>query len=131
MPGPVGVTLRPDGFLWRKRLGEHRIPAPMAFAIGTLAAGDVWHTASTRPLVEGRDVPGAGFFSNSAAKIRCSRIEGPLGTPRRDEVMTRPSARRRIAVANYKTFNNQSIVIITHLAMQARSFALVGHLSAV
>ncbi len=87
VPGLVGVTLGPDGFLWREGASEHRIPAPKVRAIDTLAAGDVWHGAFTLALAEGRDVAGAGRFANAAAAIKCSRPGGRLGAPTRHEVM--------------------------------------------
>ncbi len=93
VPAPVGVTLGPDGFLWRERAGGNRIPAPMALAISMLAIGDVWH-ASLHARLGGRaGRPSAGVFSDSRAEIGCSRIAGPLGAPRRDDGMTQPPAK--------------------------------------
>ena len=85
--GVVGVTLGPEGFLWREGPRERRIPAPTVFAIDTLAAGDVWHGAFTLGLAEGLDIAGAGRFANAAAAIKCSRPGGRLGAPSRGDVM--------------------------------------------
>ena len=93
VPGVVGVTLGPDGFLWREGARERRIPAPKVVAIDTLAAGDVWHGAFALALAEGRDVANSGRFANAAAAIKCSRAGGRLGTPRRHEVMALLSAK--------------------------------------
>jgi sulfofructose kinase len=92
VPGLVGVTLGPDGFLWREGATERRVPAPKVVAIDPVAAGDVWHGAFTLALSEGLDVAGAGRFANAAAAIKCSRASGRLGTPLRDEVTTLRSA---------------------------------------
>lgn len=54
VPGSVGVTLSPDGFLRRERAGGTWIPVPMALAISALATGDVWNATSTHTLAEGR-----------------------------------------------------------------------------
>jgi sulfofructose kinase len=73
VPGIVGVTLGPEGFLWRDRGREHRVPAPRIVAIDTLAAGDVWHGAFTLALGEQREVADAARFANVAAAIKCTR----------------------------------------------------------
>jgi sulfofructose kinase len=85
-PGMVGVTLGPEGFLWRSAGQEHRMPAPRITAVDTLAAGDVWHGAFTLALAEHRDIADAARFANAAAAIKCTRPGGRLGAPRRAEV---------------------------------------------
>lgn len=82
----VGVTLGPNGFLWRDRHSEHRLPAPRVAAIDTLAAGDVWHGAFTLALGEDMDIGAAARFANAAAAIKCTRPGGRLGAPTRAEV---------------------------------------------
>ena len=84
--GIVGVTLGPDGFLWREGGKEHRMPAPAITAVDTLAAGDVWHGAYTLALAEGSDVRAASRFANAAAALKCSRSGGRRGAPNRREV---------------------------------------------
>jgi len=83
----VGVTLGPEGFLWREAGREHRIRAPRVTAIDTLAAGDVWHGAFTLALGEGMPTDGAVRFANSAAALKCTRAGGRLGAPLRAEVV--------------------------------------------
>jgi sulfofructose kinase len=85
--GIVGVTLGPDGFLWRQGHAEYRIRAPRITAVDTLAAGDVWHGAFTLALAEGLDVAAAARFANVAAAIKCTRSGGRRGTPSRAEVL--------------------------------------------
>jgi sulfofructose kinase len=87
LPGFVGVTLGPDGLLWREGALERRLPAPKVVAVDTLAAGDVWHGAFTLGLAERLDIPAAARFANAAAAIKCSRTGGRLGAPSRAEVV--------------------------------------------
>lgn len=82
----VGVTLGPDGFLWRDGDRERRQPAPVITAVDTLAAGDVWHGAFALALGEGRDIAAAARFANAAAALKCTRFGGRQGAPSRAEV---------------------------------------------
>ncbi len=59
LPGIVGVTVGPDGFLWREGSRERRAPAYAVRPIDTLAAGDVWHGAFTLAL-DRRERDGGG-----------------------------------------------------------------------
>jgi sulfofructose kinase len=85
--GMVGVTLGPEGFLWREGAQERRVPALQVDAIDTLAAGDVWHGAFTLALAERREVAEAARFANVAAALKCTRAGGRLGAPTRAEVL--------------------------------------------
>jgi sulfofructose kinase len=85
-PGVVGVTLGPDGFLWRRDGTEHRVPGYPIRAVDTLAAGDVWHGAFTLMLGQGTDIENAARFANAAAAIKCTRAGGRNGAPTRGEV---------------------------------------------
>jgi sulfofructose kinase len=87
VPGHVGVTLGPDGFLWWDGAQERRLAAPAIRAVDTLAAGDTWHGAFTLALGEGLGIEAAARFANTAAAIKCTRFGGRLGTPTRSEVM--------------------------------------------
>jgi sulfofructose kinase len=87
VPGIVGVTLGPAGFLWRAGAREHRVPAPKIVAVDTLAAGDVWHGAFTLGLAEGLEIAAAARFANAAAAIKCTRFGGRTGAPSRAEVL--------------------------------------------
>lgn len=86
VPGVVGVTVGPAGFLWRDGEHERHVPAPTVEAVDTLAAGDVWHGAFTLALSEGRGIDAAARFANAAAAIKCTRYGGRLGAPTRAEV---------------------------------------------
>jgi len=94
IPGVIGVTLGPGGFLWRDGNQERRIPAPRITAVDTLAAGDVWHGAFALGLGEGLDVAEAGRFANAAAAIKCTRAGGRRGAPSRAEVSVLFSAQK-------------------------------------
>jgi sulfofructose kinase len=87
--GIVGVTLGPEGFLWRDQGRERRLPALTIVAVDTLAAGDVWHGAFALALGEQCDVAEAARFANTAAAIKCTRAWGRLGAPTRAEVSAR------------------------------------------
>jgi len=84
--GVVGVTLGPDGFLWRQDGVERRLPGFRIQAVDTLAAGDVWHGAFTLELGRGVAIEAAARFANAAAAIKCTREGGRSGAPTRAEV---------------------------------------------
>ena len=82
----VGVTLGPEGFLWRHDGVERRAPAFPIEAVDTLAAGDVWHGAFTLALGRGQAIAAAARFANAAAAIKCTRVGGRTGAPNAAEV---------------------------------------------
>jgi sulfofructose kinase len=84
--GIVGVTLGPEGLLWREHGDERRSRAPTIDALDTLGAGDVFHAAFALAVAEGSDVAAAARFANAAAALKCRRIGGRLGAPFREEV---------------------------------------------
>jgi sulfofructose kinase len=88
-PALVGVTLGPEGFLWREEGREHRVPALAIRAVDTLAAGDVWHAAFGVALAERQPVAAAARFANVAAAIKCERPGGRSGAPTRADVERR------------------------------------------
>jgi hypothetical protein len=81
VPAPVGITLGPDGILWRQRAGGNRTAAPMALAISMFATGDIWHAASTRASAKGRDVPAQTSFPIPGRRSDVPELPGRL--PRR------------------------------------------------
>jgi sulfofructose kinase len=85
-PGLIGVTLGPEGFLWRQRAAEGHVPAFRVQAVDTLAAGDVWHGAFTMALGDGLDFVAAARLANAAAAVKCTRFGGRDGAPTRREV---------------------------------------------
>jgi sulfofructose kinase len=85
-PALVGVTLGPEGFLWREGGREHRAPALAIQAVDTLAAGDVWHAAFGVALAERQPIEAAARFANVAAAIKCERPGGRTGSPTRAEL---------------------------------------------
>ena len=82
----LGVTLGPDGFLWREGAVECRLPGFRVRAVDTLAAGDVWHGAFTLALGEGAGIEAAARFAHAAAAIKCTRQGGRGGAPTLAEV---------------------------------------------
>jgi sulfofructose kinase len=86
LPGVVGVTLGPRGYLWLDGQDERRLAAPAVRAVDTLAAGDTWHGAFTLALGEGASIEAAARFANVAAALKCTRPGGRLGAPTRAEV---------------------------------------------
>ena len=85
-PGIVGVTLGPDGFLWRDGGVERRSPAsavrpsirsPPATS-GTAPSRSRWPRVAT--------IAAAARFANAAAAIKCTRPGGRSGAPTRAEV---------------------------------------------
>jgi sulfofructose kinase len=82
----VGVTLGPDGFLWRHDGVERRVAGFAVRAVDTLAAGDVWHGAFALALGEGAEIEAAARFANGAAAIKCARFGGSYSAPTRAEV---------------------------------------------
>ena len=85
-PASSGVTVGPDGFLWREDGVERRVPAYAIRPVDTLAAGDVWHGAFTLALAEGSTIEAAARFANAAAAIKCTRLGGRSGAPKRADV---------------------------------------------
>jgi sulfofructose kinase len=82
----VGVTLGPDGFLWRRDGVERRVGGFAIRAVDTLAAGDVWHGAFALSLGEGAEIETAARFANGAAALKCTRFGGSHSAPTRAEV---------------------------------------------
>lgn len=86
LKGVIGVTLGPNGVLWRVDGHEHWMPPPKVEVIDTLAAGDVWHGAFTLALGEHLGISDAARFANAAAALKCTRPGGRQGAPHRAEV---------------------------------------------
>ena len=93
VPGVVGVTLGPEGYLWWDGRDERRVAAPAVKAVDTLAAGDAWHGAFALALGEGSGIEAAARFANVAAAIKCTRFGGRLGAPTRHEVAAFPTGK--------------------------------------
>lgn len=85
----VAVVTQGERGLWWQRAGAPPQAMP-AFgpieAVDTLAAGDVFHGALGVALAEGQSDESALRFASAAAAIKCTRPDGALGAPGRDEV---------------------------------------------
>lgn len=82
----LAVTNGAHDMLWLEEGNVRRLPAFPVHAVDTLGAGDVFHGAFTLALAEGRDIAAAMRFAAAAAALKCSRLGGSMGAPRRDEV---------------------------------------------
>lgn len=75
--GMVGITLGPEGVVWRDGDGTAGADAPRAVpAVETLGAGDVWHGAFAASLARDLPVAAAVVLANVAAALRVSRSGG-------------------------------------------------------
>jgi len=82
----LAVTDGPRDVLWRDREVLRRTPVFTVQPVDTLGAGDVFHGAFTLALAEGRDIVDALRFAAAAAGLKCTRLGGSAGAPRRAEV---------------------------------------------
>ena len=84
----LAVTDGPNDVLWRDGATLRRSPVFAVEAVDTLGAGDVFHGAFTLALAEGRAEIAAMRFAAAAAGLKCARLGGSMGAPRRSEVET-------------------------------------------
>jgi ribokinase len=84
--GTVIVTLGEAGALCRGRGGSHRVAGRRVEAIDTTGAGDAFNGALAVALAEGRDLPGALAFANTAAALACTKRGAQPSLPTRAEV---------------------------------------------
>jgi sugar/nucleoside kinase (ribokinase family) len=82
----VAVTQGADDLLWVEGGSVQRLPAFRVNAVDTLGAGDVFHGAFVLALAEGRSVAAAMRFAAATAALKCTRMGGGGGAPRRGEV---------------------------------------------
>ena len=82
----LAVTNGAQDVLWLEGRSVRRCPVFAIEAVDTLGAGDVFHGAFTLALLEGRDEVGALRFAAAAAGLKCARIGGSAGAPKRSEV---------------------------------------------
>jgi sulfofructose kinase len=77
-PGDI-IYLDGDGVL-------RRVPVFKIEAVDTLGAGDAFHGGFLLALAEGKSVTEAMRFGAAVAGIKCTRLGGSAGSPKRDEV---------------------------------------------
>jgi len=86
-PKYAGVTLGPDGYLWRERGGEDGVlPAFEVAVTDTTGAGDAFHGAFTLMLAEGRSSSEAARTACAVAALECTRLGSRAGLPTRAEL---------------------------------------------
>jgi sulfofructose kinase len=85
-PSFLAVTNGPQDVRWLEQGRLHRMPAFAITAVDTLGAGDVFHGGFTLALAEGADIATSLRFAAAAAALKCSRVGGSMGAPRRGEV---------------------------------------------
>jgi sulfofructose kinase len=85
-PSFLAVTRGAQDVLWCQGRTLRGSPVFAVEAVDTLGAGDVFHGAFTLALAEGRDATAAMRFAAAAAGLKCTRVGGSAGAPRRAEV---------------------------------------------
>ena len=76
----------PDDILFLEKGAIRRVPVFAIRAVDTLGAGDALHGGFALALAEGRSEADALRFGAAVAGIKCTRIGGSAGTPKRAEV---------------------------------------------
>ena len=82
----LAVTHGPNDVLWREGSAMRKSPVFAVDAVDTLGAGDVFHGAFTLALAQGRTLAATIRFAAAAAGLKCTRLSGSMGAPRRGEV---------------------------------------------
>jgi sulfofructose kinase len=87
-PEVVVVTRGEHGSYTRTRDAELRQEAFQVPVVDTTGAGDVFHGAYLFGLLQNWDLLTTARFAGATAALKCTRLGGRAGIPRRDEVMT-------------------------------------------
>jgi sugar/nucleoside kinase (ribokinase family) len=82
----LAVSNGPDDIVYLDRGRVCRLPVFKIAAVDTLGAGDTFHGGFVMALAEGRTEVDAMRFGAAVAGIKCTRIGGSAGAPRRAEV---------------------------------------------
>ncbi len=82
----LAVSNGPNDILFLERGACRRLPVFSIRAVDTLGAGDALHGGFALALAEGRSEIEAMRFGAAVAGIKCSRLGGSAGTPKRAEV---------------------------------------------
>jgi sugar/nucleoside kinase (ribokinase family) len=82
----LAVSNGPDDILFLENGAIRRVPVFAIRAVDTLGAGDALHGGFALALAEGRSEVDALRFGAAVAGIKCTRIGGSAGTPKRTEV---------------------------------------------
>ncbi len=82
----LAVSNGPDDILFLAAGALRRVPVFAVRAVDTLGAGDALHGGFALALAEGRSEVDALRFGAAVAGIKCTRIGGSAGAPRRAEI---------------------------------------------
>ena len=82
----LAVSNGPNDVLYLRDGAVKTVPVFALDVVDTLAAGDVFHAGFALALAEGRDEVAAIRFGAAAAGLKCTRIGGSAGAPKRAEV---------------------------------------------
>jgi len=82
----LAVSNGPADILYLEEGSIRRVPVFAIRAVDTLGAGDALHGGFALALAEGRSEADALRFGAAVAGIKCTRIGGSAGTPKRAEV---------------------------------------------
>lgn len=85
-PLHVGVTLGAQGYLWRERDRNGRVPAQWVDVVDTTGAGDAFHGAFALMLAEGKPTPECARIATAVAAMKCTRLGSRAGLPTRAEL---------------------------------------------
>ncbi len=85
-PRHAGVTLGREGYLWRERKENGRLPSFSVSVTDTTGAGDAFHGAFALMVAEGRPVPECARVAAAVAALKCTRLGSRAGLPTRGEL---------------------------------------------
>jgi sulfofructose kinase len=85
-PAFLAVSNGPDNIVYLDGVVLRGLPVFDIEAVDTLGAGDAFHGGFILALVEGQSVVEAMRFGAAVAGIKCTRLGGSAGSPRRHEV---------------------------------------------
>jgi sulfofructose kinase len=82
----IAVSNGPEDILYLEGDAVRRLPVFSIAAVDTVGAGDAFHGGFALALAEGQSEVEAMRFGAAVAGIKCTRLGGSAGTPRRSEV---------------------------------------------
>jgi sulfofructose kinase len=82
----IAVSNGPEDILYLEGGAVRRLPVLSIVAVDTLGAGDAFHGGFALALAEGQGEVEAMRFGAAVAGIKCTRLGGSAGTPKRSGV---------------------------------------------
>ena len=98
-PSVVGITLGSEGSFFYNGDETFYTPAFQVEVVDTTGAGDVFHGAFIRGLLEGWGLAKASEFASAVAAIKCTKLGGREGIPDFDQTL------EFLAIRHSKYFN--------------------------